>query len=108
MEKMRMHKKMAMSGKAPSMKKYKSGGMAKKISGMAKKIKKTISERAKDPRGNKALDSIMKGQMRDMNKTGRGAQAREATFIDKKTKRLVLDTPSNRKRYGSSRIKKVK
>ena len=30
MEKMRMHKKMAMSGKAPSMKKYKSGGMAKK------------------------------------------------------------------------------
>jgi hypothetical protein len=28
MEKMRMHKKMAMSGQAPSMKKYKSGGMA--------------------------------------------------------------------------------
>ena len=27
MEKMRMHKKMAMSGKAPSMKKYQSGGM---------------------------------------------------------------------------------
>ena len=31
MEKMRMHKKMAMSGKAPSMKKYQSGGMAKKM-----------------------------------------------------------------------------
>ena len=28
---MRMHKKMAMSGKAPSMKKYQSGGMAKKM-----------------------------------------------------------------------------
>ena len=72
------------------------------------KLKKGVSKITKDFRGNKALDSIMKGQMRDMNKTGRGAQARKATFVDKKTKRLVLDTPTNRKRYGASNVKKVK
>jgi len=72
------------------------------------KLKKGVSKITKDFRGNKALDSIMKGQMRDMNKTGRGAQARKATFIDKKTKRLVIDTPRTRKIYGPSRIKKVK
>ena len=80
----------------------------KKFAESMKKIKKTIGERAKDPKGNKAFQSMMRGQMRDMNKTGRGEQARKATFVDKKTKRLVLDTPTNRKRYGASNVKKVK
>jgi hypothetical protein len=78
------------------------------ISESCKKLKKGVANRAKDPKGNKAFQSMMRGQMRDMNKTGRGAQARKATFVDKKTKRLVLDTPTNRKRYGASNVKKVK
>ena len=85
--------------------------MMRKVGGMASKmktVKKKVSERAKDPKGNKAFQSMMRGQMRDMNKTGRGEQARKATFVDKKTKRLVLDTPTNRKRYGASNVKKVK
>ena len=49
MEKMRMHKKMAMSGKAPSMKKYQSGGMAKKM--MSEKFsnaeRKTMAQASK-------------------------------------------------------------
>ena len=80
----------------------------KNIAQGIRKLKKGVSKITKDFTGNKALDSIMKGHMRDMNKTGRGAQARKATFVDKKTKRLVLDTPTNRKRYGASNVKKVK
>ena len=49
MEKMRMHKKMAMSGKAPSMQKYQSGGMAKKM--MSEKFsdaeRKTMAKKSK-------------------------------------------------------------
>lgn len=45
MEKIRMHKKMAMTGKAPSVMKYKKGGMAASRVAERKKDKDKVSQR---------------------------------------------------------------
>ena len=88
MEKMRMHKKMAMSGKAPSMKKYKSGGMAKKPitkvrGGMAarkKAIEMTVKRMLNDPK-------VSNKERRDEKKTGRKFKANLRDIVKTETKK---------------------
>jgi len=86
MEKMRMHKKMAMSGKAPSMKKYQSGGMTsatkrdKAKTDFNKKAVRKVSFEAQLENARGKNKNPMKNQRLDDSLVGKSGRKKAVRF----------------------------